>query len=111
MRLRSLGKLWRRLRRRRAFKHVVFVESMTSLPDRLASDIYVVRRAGFDRRAAFECPCTCGRRIDLNLVRSQEPHWSITVRDGKVSIHPSVWLAASPCGSHFFVRDSKVTWV
>jgi hypothetical protein len=102
---------WRRLRRRRAFKNVIFVESMTFIPKHLGSDVYIVRRGGLDRRAVLNCPCRCGRRIDLSLVKGQEHHWLATIQHGKISLNPSIWLRVGPCRSHFFVRDSKVLWV
>ena len=48
---------WRRLWRRRRVTNVIFVESMTSVPEHLGSDVYIVRRGGFDRRAVLDCPC------------------------------------------------------
>jgi hypothetical protein len=111
MTLKSIIRWWERLRTTRSLQRVVLIESMTELPATLASNLYVVRRAGYDRRAVFNCPCRCGRRIDLNLVRSHSPYWSLILTKGKATIHPSVWLEGEPCQSHFFIRDSKVVWV
>lgn len=102
---------WRRLWRRRTITNVIFVESITSVPEHLGSDVYIVRRGGLDRRAVLNCPCRCGRRIDLNLIKGQDQHCSASIQHGKISLKPSIWLRADPCRSHFFVRDSKVLWV
>jgi len=107
----SVRNWWKRLRRRHAFKTVTLVESMTSVPTRLGATIYLIKRAGLDRRVVFSCPCGCGRRIDLNLAKSQEPHWAARLNQGKISIDPSIWLRTEPCQSHFFVRSNRVEWV
>jgi hypothetical protein len=45
----------------------------------------------------------------LNLMRSHRPRWSFEVHaDETVSIHPSV--VVTTCGSHFWVRRSRVEW-
>lgn len=105
-------KSWlKRLCRRRRYERVVVVDSMTAIPERLGRAIYIVRRDGIGRRAAFECPCRCGRKIDLNLIPSnQQPSWSATMDSDKVTLHPSVWLRSDPCQSHFFIRHSRVVW-
>jgi len=103
---------WKRLRRRRRFRYVVVLESMTAVPERLGANIYLVRRGGMDRRAVLACPCRCGRKIDLNLVSSShQASWSAKLEAGKLSLQPSIWLRSDPCDSHFFVRNSRVLWV
>lgn len=102
---------WKRLWRRRRYGKVVVVDSMSAVPERLGGTIYIVRRGGIDRRAAFECPCRCGRKIDVNLMPgSQQSSWSVTIDGTKVTLHPSVWLRSDPCQSHFFIRGSRVIW-
>jgi hypothetical protein len=80
--LKSIIRWWKSLRATRSLKRVVLIESMTELPATLASNLYVVRRAGYDRHAVFNCPCSCGRRIDLNLVKSHSPYleWTPKLR-------------------------------
>lgn len=84
---------------------------MTEVPENLGADLYVVRRQGLDRRAVFACPCRCGRRIDLSLMKGDWPHWSLDNSKGKVTLRPSVWLRADSCSSHFFVRENRIVWV
>jgi hypothetical protein len=107
----KLSQWWGKLQRKYTFGRVVLIESMTDLPAELNSNIYIVRRGGYDRRAVFNCPCKCGRRIDLSLVSGRGPHWSLHIKKGKATINPSVRLQNERCRSHFFVRDSKVHWV
>jgi hypothetical protein len=109
-----LGKIktwWKHLRRRHRFARVLLVESMTAVPAGAGADIYIVRRGGLDRRAVLSCPCRCGRRIDVSLVPSENAYWTAQLKNGGISLYPSIWLCADPCKSHFFVRDSKVVWV
>jgi len=105
-----LKRWWKRFRRRSTVGRVVIIDSMTSVPAKLGSDVYFVRQGNFDKRVVFICPCGCGRRIDLNLVRTQHPSWSAHLRNGQISISPSVWLTADPCQSHFFIKNNKVEW-
>lgn len=109
--LEVLKSCWKRLRRRRRYGKVVVVDSMTAVPERPGGTIYIVRRAGIERRAAFACPCRCGRKIDLNLLPStQQPSWSAMIDGNKVTLHPSIWLRADPCKSHFFIRGGRTVW-
>lgn len=107
----SIQNWWRRLQQKHVFKRIVIIESMTDLPSKLSSNLYIVKRGGHDRRAVFNCPCKCGRRIDLNLVKGYGPSWTLVFKNGKATISPSVWLREERCQSHFFIRDSKVDWV
>lgn len=108
----TLSSWWKLLWRRRRFRRVMVVESMTAVPERLGANIYLVRRGGMDRRVVLACPCKCGRKIDLNLVSSShQASWSATFENGKLSLQPSVWLRSDPCHSHFFIRNSRVHWV
>ena len=103
---------WKRLRQRRRYGNVAVVDSMTTVPQRLGGVIYIIRRGGVDRRVAFECPCRCGRKIDLNLIPSQQqPSWLVTMDGDNVTLHPSVWLKSGQCRSHFFIRNNRVIWV
>ncbi|WP_432711265.1 DUF6527 family protein [Paraburkholderia acidicola] len=37
------------------------------------------------------------------------PRWTVTtLREGTISIHPSV--DATKCGAHFWIRDGRITW-
>lgn len=70
----------------------------------------VVGEAGSYWCAAMACPCGCGARIHLSLVRTDTPHWSLAVdRAGRPTLYPSVWRT-SGCRSHFFLRRGQIIW-
>jgi hypothetical protein len=106
----GLKRWWKNLRRRSKISRVVVVESMTAIPARIGADLYLVRQGNFDKRAVLDCPCGCGRRIDLNLVRTQYPSWSARFKKGSVSLRPSIWLTDDLCKSHFFVKHNRIEW-
>jgi hypothetical protein len=102
---------WQQFRRRRKVKKVVLVESMNDVPENVGATLYMVYRGGQYRRAVLQCPCRCGRRIDLNLSTHAFPHWTVQKQDGAVTLSPSVWAPLEKCGSHFFVRQNRIEWV
>lgn len=102
---------WRKFRRRRKVKRVVLVESMNDVPQNVGAKLYVVFRSGQYRRAVLQCPCRCGRRIDLNLSMHAFPRWTVEKQGKVVTVSPSVWVPLDGCGSHFFVRQNRIEWV
>ena len=58
----------------------------------------------------FACPCRCGEILALNLMASHTPRWSVEQHaDGTLTVFPSV--DATTCGSHFWIRHSRIEWV
>ena len=58
----------------------------------------------------FDCPCRCGEVLALNLMASHSPRWAAeSHEDGTLSVRPSV--DATRCGSHFWIRRSRIDWV
>jgi hypothetical protein len=108
--LSRLWNVWRRLRRRNRFTRVVMVDSMDSLPKRLGSSLYVVGGA-HPKWVVVSCPCGCGERIDVNLMRTRRPTWQLSLESDQVSLHPSLWVPKERCGSHFIVRKNRIDWV
>jgi hypothetical protein len=108
------GKLRQMIQRyvsnREAFSSVTVVESMTELPENLKNVIYVVGTAAKYKWVVFNCPCGCGERLDVNLMRSRHPFWKLNLEGGKASLSPSVWVPTDRCGSHFWLIDSQVHW-
>ena len=112
-----MGKIVRTFRRwfrkeRAAFSYagVRTVESMTDIPSQLDWYIFVVRRNGSPRWAVLMCPCGCGDRLSVNLMGNADPHWELSMRRGKASLLPSLWVSKEKCGSHFWLRDNGVFW-
>ena len=87
---------------------LVWVE-INTLPLRLVpGKLYVVGENALSRAIAMQCPCGCGGNIHMNLLPNARPSWQVTHHsDGTVSLHPTI-QSQSGCGSHFFVRRSRV---
>src|SRR6267154_3460810 len=106
----SFRQLWQWLRRRRRVRSIRHIRSMDAVPDDLGADLYVVGTST-SKWVVLGCTCRCGARIDVNLMKSRKPFWKFTELDGSVSLHPSLWRPAGTCGSHFFVKRSRILWV
>lgn len=109
--LKRITAAWQHLRRRKRLKTVVLVQSMNDIPANTGSKLYLVYRGGQYRRAVLNCPCRCGRRIDINLNKHSSPHWVVTHNGNEASLDPSLWVPADQCGSHFFIRRNRIEWV
>lgn len=101
-----------RRKKRPAFTYTAVrnAESMTDVPVELGSEIILVKRKGTQLWAVLMCPCGCGERINVNLMRTADPHWMLSVRRGKISLSPSLWVSPKKCGSHFWLIDNGVFW-
>jgi hypothetical protein len=108
--LRKIRGFWRNLRRRQRINRVVRIESMSQLPKRLKSHLYIVGGAK-PKWAILACPCRCGDRIDVNLMATRQPSWQLSTNGGEVSLHPSLWMPKEKCGSHFWLRANRIDWV
>lgn len=106
----NIRKLWRTLWRRQRIKRVVQVESMSQVPKRVKSNLYIVGGAK-PKWAILACPCKCGDRIDVNLMTSRQPCWQLSKSGEAVSLHPSLWMPNEKCGSHFWLRRNRIDWV
>jgi Family of unknown function (DUF6527) len=102
-----LKALWAWLWRRRHVSRVIQIESRSELPGNLGFALYVIGR----KWAVLKCPCGCGEVIDVNLMKSRKPCWTLTMKDGKATLHPSLWVPNERCGSHFWLRDNRIHWV
>src|SRR5215469_9767911 len=102
---------FRRLRRRRRYGSVRTVESMAQVPQAQGDDVYVVAGSRGPKWAAFECPCTCGDTITVNLMRTVRPAWSARINARGLTLRPSLWRTRGTCGSHFFLRANAVVWI
>ena len=73
-------------------------------------DLVVAREDGEDWCVGLRCPCGCGERLEMVLLKGVKPRWDVILDDhGRVSLHPSVWLQTG-CQSHFWIRKGKVVW-
>ena len=105
-----VGQLLRWLGFRPRFR-VRHVDAMRSLPADLSSNLlYLVGDKVAPKWAVLACPCGCGERIDVNLMASRKPVWTLTQSHGRVTLSPSLWVPRTKCGSHFWIIDSRVEW-
>jgi hypothetical protein len=105
-----LRRLWAAVGQRSDQLRVQVIPSMQELPSRLGDRLYVVGRPGKFKWAILACPCGCGERVDVCLMPSASPRWELTLRDGRASLSPSIWVPAERCGSHFWLRRNKIVW-
>jgi hypothetical protein len=109
MKRRSLW--WRRMRAALAPRRSLKIVQGDMLPEKLPRWNLVVARDGDeDWSVGLWCPCGCGQRLEMMLLKEVKPRWDLSVdRRGRVSSHPSVWLREG-CKSHFWVRSGKIIW-
>lgn len=92
-------------------RRIIVIEADTP-PQKLPwRSLVLAREDNEDWAVAFRCPCGCGKRLELMLIKEAKPNWSISIsqRD-RPTLHPSVWLKGG-CKSHFWLREGKVVWV
>lgn len=109
--LSALFAWWRRFRRRKKISRVIVVASMADVPNNPGGALYVVGDPVKPKWASLACPCRCGERIDVNLMTSRKPVWTLHRREGTISLHPSLWMPEEKCGAHFWLRDDIIHWV
>jgi hypothetical protein len=107
----NLRKLWKKFSHRRYFRRVVTVSSMPELPKVLDANTFYIIGAPSPKWAVLMCPCGCGERLNVNLMRSRQPSWQLAVQGDRVSLSPSLWRPNYTCKSHFWVRDNDIHWV
>jgi hypothetical protein len=85
------------------------VESFSDVPARFEKEeLYIVQKAGKRKWLLLMCPNNCGKRLELNLMKSKQPYWKITIQKNKISVYPSI--IAESCGAHFWIKQSEIVW-
>lgn len=97
--------------RRREYRGVVHLKAHDPNVARRARQGFLVVQMKGDRPTwlVMGCPCRCGEILRVNLMPSIQPHWDLMESDRGVTADPS--LDVRSCGSHFWLRDSRVHWV
>jgi len=109
---RSFATWWKNMRRRKRISAVAYLKSTAEIPKgKIGGKLFIVRRAGLPRWAVLDCPCRCGRRIQVNLMRSHRPRWILKEEGSHVSLTPSLWQPELTCGSHFFITRNRIEWI
>src|SRR5882724_8918372 len=57
--------------------------------------------------AAHKCACGCGNDVITPLSRTD---WKLTYDGESISLYPSIGNWSFPCKSHYFIKQSKVSW-
>jgi hypothetical protein len=98
-------------RRRKRISKIQYIRSVTDLPSRLGSTLFVVEKRSLPRWVVLECPCRCGDRIHINLMAGARFRWRLLIRNSRVTVSPSIWQPLDRCGSHFLIIDNRIRWV
>lgn len=106
------GNWWLRLKERLLPRRRLVIADMDATPQSLPRrDLLLLQADGEDWAIAMSCPCGCGQRVELPLIREATPRWRLEHSDGhSPSLFPSVWLREG-CRAHYHVRGGKVVWV
>ncbi|CDX21301.1 conserved hypothetical protein [Mesorhizobium plurifarium] len=54
------------------------------------------------------CACGCGSKVPVSLGPAG---WTVTERNGKPTIRPSIGSGQLPCHSHYFITNGQVEWL
>lgn len=104
--------LWKDIVDRRPKLSVMSIASTSDLPESLTPDtLFIVGNAKKPKWVMMRCPCGCGERIDVSLMPTRKPTWTMTRRRAGVTLTPSLWRPRGTCGSHFWIVNSRVEWV
>lgn len=57
--------------------------------------------------AAHLCACGCGNKVVTPLGPAE---WTLSVRNGVPTLHPSIGNWQLPCRSHYLVVDGHIRW-
>lgn len=102
---------WRRIVGALTPRRLLKVIDGDTLPVRLPLwNLVVARDDGEDWSVGMRCPCGCGQRLEMMVLKEVKPRWDVAVdTKGRVTLHPSVWLQEG-CRSHFWVRSGRIIW-
>lgn len=114
--IKGLRRFWHGLfhtspRRKTAFRGVTYVSSMEAADRHVRkSRLVVIGSKERPKWLRFLCPCGCGEVVALNLMTSHSPRWAIR-EDAKGTLSVSPSADSMTCGSHYWIRRSRVHWV
>ena len=102
---------WRRFKAAVMPRRRLRIVAGDMLPEKLPMwDLIMARDHGEDWSVGLRCPCGCGQRLEMLLLKEVKPRWDVSIDvGGRVTLHPSVWLREE-CKSHFWVRSGKIVW-
>lgn len=59
------------------------------------------------RTAIHRCCCGCGSKVVTPL---SPDDWKLTFDGRSISLYPSIGNWSFPCQSHYWIKESRVTW-
>lgn len=81
-------------------------------PDKFLSEgkIYISKKFGV---AIHLCACGCGGECITDLKPEFEDGWTLTDKNGLVTISPSIgnWRGQSPYHAHYYITENKIEWL
>jgi hypothetical protein len=105
---RFFSRIFRTAVKQPSYKKIKLVSSFTDVPQDTGNTIFIVANGKDYKWALFQCPNRCGKRIEVNLMKSKYPKWRLKIRDNTISLSPSVRV--SSCGAHFWLDNNCVEW-
>ena len=80
-------------------------EFVESAPRQLTDGVIYI--SDHFRTALHKCCCGCGKEVVTPL---NPAGWSYFMKDGKVTLKPSIGNWSFPCKSHYLIVQNKVVW-
>jgi hypothetical protein len=90
------------------YSDIKYISSFGDAPKELGNTIFIVKNGDKKKWAIFSCPDNCGRRVEVNLMKSKIPFWHLKIKRGKVTLYPSIVVKG--CNAHFWLVDNKINW-
>lgn len=75
---------------------------MSDVPKNTGKDIFIIKSGNFVKWVVFQCPCHKEIRVEVNIMKSRTPYWSVEIEHKKVSLWPSV-IVSGVCDCHFWL--------
>ena len=94
------------------FRKSYTLKMLEDYPEEITGNtIYIIGAYRQPQYAVFQCPCGCGRIVELNLNKESSPSWALKWHVlGTISFSPSIWRKDG-CRSHFFSKKKFDTLV
>ena len=99
---------WVRQKSIHQYSGVKFVYSLPDVPAQVGNHIYIVGSSVATKWVVFNCPCSKGHNLTVNLMKSRYPRWTLKLSGNKVSLNPSIIVTDHPCRSHFWLSSNQV---
>lgn len=90
------------------YTNVIILESFLDVPEDTGEEIFIVKSGRYYKWVIFKCPDRCGKRIEVNLMKTRYPNWKLQLTRNKVSLSPSVEV--EDCGAHFWLYQNQIEW-